>query len=501
MPDFDSLFQSFQQAMAKAADVSGAASLMNWDQEIHMPHGAAGRRASQLGTLAELHHTILMQEALPLAEQLVEMGIHDDLERLNVEQAYHDLKRKNALPGSFVAEKARLLSQSQHTWEKAKKAKDWDIFAPILEEVFDLKRREGEYFGYDDHPYDAHLEEYDPGSSVKRLDKWFGDLKPTLKKLVQQVSEATQVDDSFLRKHHDTDQQAKLNTDLLKLLGYPEAHARCDLSTHPFTTGTAPEDVRITTRIDAEDIQMMIFSTIHEFGHALYELGLRTDQYGLPAGNSCSLSIHESQSRIWENNICRSEAFMSQLLPQLQTHFPTTFNGINEKQLHKAVNLIQPSFIRIAADELTYHFHVIIRYELERDVFAGKLKVKDLPEAWKGLVKEYLGLDVPHVGQGALQDVHWSIGAVGYFPTYSLGSFYAAQFEHYMRQEVKDYNTKIASGDFADIKTWLDKHIFHYGKLFNSEDLCKRVTGEPLNVKYFLDYIKKKVKAVYGIDV
>ena len=486
--------------MAKAADLGGASALMSWDQEIHMPQGAAARRASQLGTLAELQHEVLMQEALPLAEKLLDAAGGDEMERLNIEQAHAKLRRQQALPGSFVAEKARLLSQSQHTWEKAKKAGDWSIFAPILAEVFDLKRQEGDYYGYDDHPYDAHLEEFDPGSTVKRLDKWFGDLKPTLKDLVAKVAAAEQVDDAVLREHHDTAIQQHLNHDLLKLLEYPQANARCDLSTHPFTTGTAPEDVRITTRIDAEDIQMMIYSTIHELGHAFYELGLRSDEYGMPAGDSCSLSIHESQSRIWENNICRSESFMQQLLPMLQHHFGSSFNQVSDHDLYKAVNRIQPSFIRIAADELTYHFHVIIRYELERDVFAGDLKVEDLPKAWNAKVKAYLGLDVPDVGHGALQDVHWSIGAVGYFPTYSLGSFYAAQFEHFLAQDVHDYHSKIASGDYADIKAWLNKHIYHYGKLFNSEDLCVRVTGEPLNVKYFLDYIKAKVKAVYGID-
>jgi carboxypeptidase Taq len=287
---------------------------------------------------------------------------------------------------------------------------------------------------------------------------------------------------------------------VVKSLGYDMNHGRQDLSAHPFSIGINPEDVRITTMIKNDDIRQMLYSSIHEAGHAMYEQGLPLVNYGLPAGSYCSLSIHESQSRLWENNVGRGLVFMEHFLPELKKLFKGKIDGKSAEDVFKAVNQVKPGLIRIASDELTYHFHVILRFEIENDLINKRLKVSDLPEAWNAKIKSYLGLDVPDDGVGVLQDIHWSHGSIGYFPTYSLGSFYAAQLMHAAGTAHPNLQAEFARGEFSTLKSWLRTNIHEKGRLYNAEDLCQQATGEPLNVRYFTDYAWEKFGRVYGIS-
>jgi carboxypeptidase Taq len=285
-----------------------------------------------------------------------------------------------------------------------------------------------------------------------------------------------------------------------QLIGLDFNHARSDLATHPFTSGTAPEDIRVTTRIDENDLAMMFFSSIHEGGHALYEQGLGRNAYGLPEAEPCSLSVHESQSRIWENNVARGQAFWTYVRDTLARYYPDGLQGYDSAAVFRAVNRIEPSLIRISADELTYHFHIMLRFEIERAIMEGDAGVDDIPELWHEKVRSYLGLSIPDEAHGALQDIHWSLGAVGYFPTYSLGSLYAAQFYHYAHAANPDMEERFRQGDFSPLNRWLAQNIYAHGRLMDSPKLCEAATGEQLNPDYFLTYMRQKLQAVYNIQ-
>jgi carboxypeptidase Taq len=327
----------------------------------------------------------------------------------------------------------------------------------------------------------------------------FSALKPQIKALYDVVRGAHPVSEAVFSTPIPVETQRLINADLLKLIGLDPHHSRCDISTHPFTIAIGMEDVRITTRMDASNLPMMLYGTIHEAGHAFYEMGLPASQYGLPGGNYCSLSIHESQSRIWENNVGRSRPFVTALLPILKRHAPATFSQVDADALYCALNAVKTSLVRTTADELTYHLHILLRFEIERDVVNGEANVADIPRLWREKMREYLGLEVPNDTMGELQDIHWSIGAIGYFPTYSLGSFYAAQFFHYAQMAIPGLEGQIQEGNFAPFKQWLADNIWSQGRLYDSSELCERVTGKPLDVAYFLRYLQAKLSHVYSL--
>jgi len=343
------------------------------------------------------------------------------------------------------------------------------------------------------------LDEFEKGATVELLDKTFNDLLPTLKNLLDRILQQPQVSDSFLKQHFSKDQQWEWGIELIRNLNFDFDAGRQDISEHPFSVSFNSNDVRITTRIDENDFGNMTWSCIHETGHALYEQGLPDEQYGLPLGEACSYSIHESQSRLWENNVGRSKNFWQYYYPVLQKHFTEQFKNISAEEFYRGINKVQPSFIRTEADELTYHFHVYIRYELEKKLLEGSLSAHDIPAYWNEQYKKYLGVTVPDDKTGCLQDVHWSHGSFGYFPTYSLGSFYAAQFYEIAKSQINALEIEIEGGNTTSLLNWLRQNIHSKGRFFTSEDLCRQVTGSGLDVSHFITYLLQKYASIYTL--
>ena len=375
---------------------------------------------------------------------------------------------------------------------QARRENKYGIFEGPLQEIIELKKQEADLLGYENHPYNALMNEYDKGLTTTIVDKLFLDLQPQLSKILTKITEQPQLDDSFLHKHFDKTTQWDTGIEILKRMHFDFDAGRQDISEHPFTTNFSSKDVRVTTRVDENDFGIMMWSCIHEGGHALYEQGLPDNEYGMPLGEYCSLSIHESQSRLWENCIGRGKAFWQYNYGLLQEKFPVQFKNITVDQFYSAINKVQPSLIRTEADEVTYHFHIMIRYEIEKLLIDGTISAKDIPCYWNEQYKKYLGITVPNDSQGCLQDVHWSHGSFGYFATYSIGSLYAAQFYSAIKNFYPNIDEEVSLGNTLKIWKWLKKNIYSYGRYYSSEDLCKHATGESLKSNYFINYLENK---------
>lgn len=421
-----------------------------------------------------------------------------ETEQRNVALSLEDFEKNCKLPSTFVEQLSQQTSVSYETWLKARKENDFKIFLPELEKMIALKIEQANLYGFDKHPYDALLDDYEKGATVALLHPIFEKISTELPPLLSQIKRSIQVNDDFFKQHYPAQQQFDFTLAILKQIGYDFDAGRQDYAAHPFSTSFAPTDSRITTRVDEQDLSYILWSSIHEGGHALYEQGLPEAQYGLPLGAAVSLSIHESQSRLWENCVGRSEVFWQFFYSKLQAIFPQQLKDVSLNIFYKGMNKVQPSLIRTEADELTYHFHVMIRYEIEKALIEGSAKAKDIPTIWKEQYQKYLGVAPNDDKAGALQDVHWSHGSFGYFPTYSLGSFYAAQFYAKATNDIGNTQYQFALGDYTKLLQWLRQNIHSYGRKYNSEDLCKRITGEGLNMDYFLNYATEKYKGIYG---
>jgi carboxypeptidase Taq len=492
------LYDDYREKLQQIADVRYSLAVLQWDQETYMPAKSAATRARQIATLSEVAHNMQTDSALDsLLGKLQEDKNLSENERKNIELSLYDINQQKKLPGSFVRQMSEAISQSYQFWLDARKQNNFSIFEESLSKLVELKKQEANYLGYEGHLYNALLNQYERGATVGMVDPVFNNIRQPLKELIDKVANKPQVDDHFLQQHFDKSQQWKFSMQLLKEMQFDFEAGRQDISEHPFTTNFSSEDVRLTTRIDEKDISNMTWSCIHELGHGLYEQGLPAKEYGLPLGEYASLSIHESQSRLWENNVGRSSSFCKYMFPLLKSYFPTEMQKVSVEQFYHSINKVQPSLIRTEADELTYHFHVIIRYELEKKLMENSITVKDIPAYWNEQYKKYLGVDVPDDKRGCLQDVHWSHGSFGYFPTYSLGSLYAAQFFNAASSQIKDLQTEIVAGNFASLLQWLRTNIHQYGRKFTSEQLCERVTGEPLNIDHFMKYAREKYAGIY----
>ncbi len=494
-------YTELQTEAAALADLDAMLALASWDLEVNMPTGAAPRRAQQMATLAALRHNRLTGKVLPLLHDVIASpGNLDETAMRNVKAMHYSAQKAAKLPEAFVAKLAETCALAQQAWEHARTHSSFATFQPHLEEIIALKKQEADYYGYHHEAYDALLDNYDQGTTTAQLDARFDALQPSLKALLNKVQACPQVDDSFLQQPVTKDAQFNFTLFILKQIGFDFTHGRQDYSTHPFSTSMGMEDVRITTRFKETDVQDMLYSTIHECGHALYEQGLQPAAYGMPAAEACSLSIHESQSRIWENNIARSLQFVTFYFEKFSKLFASELKGKNIQDVFRAVNKVSPSLIRTQADELTYHSHVILRYEIEKGLLRGNIAVKELPAVWSEYMQNYLGVTVPDDTNGVLQDVHWSHGAFGYFPTYSLGSLYAAQLEHAAAKSIPTLYNDIGNGNCASLHNWLKQNIYLHGRLYTSEALCMKATGEPLDTSYFLRYLEQKLAAVYGFS-
>ena len=483
--------------MQKIADLKYSSAVLQWDQETCMPPKGASYRGQQLATLSELCHELFTSEETNGV--LLELLGRQDLsasQRRNVELSFEDYTKQKKLPTEFVRKMVEVINQSFHSWIEARKENRFSRFETDLAKLVELKKQEANYLEYKAHPYDALLNDYEKGATVGMLDAVFEKLIPELKNILDQITSKKQVDNSFLHQHYPKDAQWNFGMRLLKEMHFDMEAGRQDISEHPFTTNFNSYDVRVTTRIDENDFANMTWSCIHELGHALYEQGLPANQYGLPLSEPCSFSMHESQSRLWENQVGRSLPFWKFYYPSLQQTFPQ-LTKVGVKDFFKGINKVQPSLIRTEADELTYHFHIYVRYQLEKKLIEGSISVREIPHYWKSEYKKHLGVDIPDDVHGPLQDVHWSHGSFGYFPTYSLGSFYAAQFFQKASDQIKGLAEQIESGKFEELLSWLRIKIHQYGRYYTSEQLCAEVCGETLNIQYFTQYLLDKYRKIY----
>jgi carboxypeptidase Taq len=494
-------YDKYVTTMRKIADIGYSVSVLGWDKEVNMPPKGAAMRSQQVATLTGIAHELFTDsdfsnnlEALNGKKKKLKLK-----KRRNIELTSKKQKRANKFTTDFIMKKSKVISEGYHAWLTARKANDYGLFKDVLAKLVEIKKEECRIVGYKNHPYEALLSEYEPGAKVEELDALFADVRVQLVDFCQKIKEKKQVDNSFLQQHYDKDKQWDFGIDILKIMDYDFEGGRQDLSPHPFTTNFSSSDVRVTTRIDEQNFGSMTWSCIHEGGHALYEQGLPLSEYGLPSGSAVSLGIHESQSRLWENNVGRSLPFWKANMKLVKKYFPEQTKSIGANSFFKAINKVEPSLVRVESDELYYHFHILIRYEIEKGLLDGTYSTDNLNEVWNAKYKEYLGIDVPSDNEGILQDIHWAYGSIGYFPTYSLGSFYAAQFFAQAEKDIAGLLDKIEAGDTSELLEWLRVNIHQHGCTYSAKKLCKMVTGEPLNFKYFMDYAKEKYGRIYGI--
>lgn len=503
MPKSDTsrLYHQLVKRMRALADIKNTMALLQWDQETYMPKGGALFRGQQLTTLAELAHRMETSPALgQLLEKLLDKAELSEVERKNVELIHLYYQKAKRYPSSLVKALTQAANRCFMAWIQARQEHQFAVFAPELEKMIALKKQEAEILGYPACPYDALLDQHERGLTTEILENIFPPLREHILSLLSKIQQKPQPPDDFLYAYADKQQQWEFGLYLLQATGFDFNKGRQDLSEHPFTTSFSPHDVRVTTRMHEHQLATMVWSCIHEGGHALYEQGLPAEQYGMPGGQASSLVIHESQSRLWENCIGRSLAFWTFHYPAWQKRFPTPFSHIALEDFYRAINLVKPSLIRTEADELTYHLHIFIRYEIEKKLINEHLPIQELPDLWNALYAEMLDVKVSDDVQGVLQDVHWSHGSLGYFPTYTLGSLLAAQWWEQLQQELPQLDEALAQGQTAPILNWLRKHIHGYGSLYTAEELCRRVTGKPLQADAFLRYVQQKYFRIYGLE-
>ena len=494
-------YDKYKAHLAKVADIGNSIAVLQWDQEVYMPKNGAARRSQQVATLSEIVHKEFTSPEFGELLDILNLEDLDLIQRRNVEHTIEEFKKSSKLPSSLVKDLSLAVSSAFNKWQEAREKNDFQVYAESLDHLIQLRKEESKLLSNDKNLYNAQLDKYEKGITSKDLDVIFSNVKNQLVPLVETILKSEQVNDSFFYKNFPKDQQWDFGMEVLEMMGYDFNSGRQDVSTHPFTTNFSSQDVRVTTRIDENNLAEMLWSTIHEGGHALYELGLPDDQYGLPSGSYLSLGIHESQSRLWENNVCRSKNYWKAVYPKAKEHFPQQLEGVTDFEFYQGMNKIIPSPVRTNADELTYHLHVLIRFEIEQSIFKGEVETKDLRELWNSKYKDYLGLDISSDNDGILQDIHWSHGSFGYFPTYSIGSFYAAQFFKSAQNQITGLDQQIENGNTTELLRWLRENVHIHGKTYTAKELCTRISGEELNFDYFLAYAKEKYSEIYGINL
>ncbi len=476
---------------------------LEWDEQTQLPRQAAGFRGDQLALLARLAHDRLVApglwETLASLDGSSFLGAEDSDAAVNVRQTRRTVDRARKMPSSLVEELARVSVLAQQAWVEARKASDFAAFAPWLGRVLRLKQQQAECLGYREHPYDALLDEFEPGDTTADLTAVFESLRGPLVDLIQRIAGSPRKGQgALLERTYPRAAQEAFAREAAAAIGFDFESGRLDQSVHPFCTNLGPHDTRLTTRYDERYFGDAFFGVLHETGHGLYQQGLPADHFGTPRGDYVSMGIHESQSRMWENLVGRRRSFWRHFFPRLQASFPGAAD-IAEDDWYRAVNHVEPSFIRTESDEATYNLHVLLRFELEKSLLTGDLAVEDLPGAWNEKMQAYLGLTPPDAARGVLQDVHWAAGLVGYFPTYTLGNLYAAQFFAQAQAELGDLDASFARGQFAPLLGWLQRNIHAHGQRYSARALVKKVTGKALSAAPLLAHLKRKAADVYGV--
>lgn len=489
--------------------LSSTEQLLEWDQETYMPGGAIAVRAGQVELMASLTHK---QKTSPAFSKALAKLIDIDSGRIlsgglspaqiaSVKEWRREYLQVAKLPSSFVKSFAKTCSTAVHAWTSAKKRNDFHEFSPHLKKIVSLTRKKAEILGYKEHPYDALLDLYEPDVTCAYLTPLFARLKTGLTELLKKISTRPTVsEDALYGNQFPLEKQLEFSHLLLRAMGFDEKTSRLDQSHHPFCVGLHPSDTRMTTRVDPSYLMSNIFSTLHEGGHGLYNKHLNPEEFGAPLGKPISLSIDESQSRWWETRIGRSLPFWRYFFPLLQKTFPEKLESLSLDQFHRAINVVKASFIRTESDEVTYSLHIIVRFEIEKALLDGTLEVKELPDAWNAKMQEYLGIVPNNYATGCLQDIHWAMGGIGYFPTYTLGNLYASQFFRAFEKTHENWKERVAKGELGFISEWLRTNIHQYGKEFSAAETLMRITGAPLSEKPFVDYLHEKYGQLYSIN-
>jgi carboxypeptidase Taq len=474
--------------------------LLQWDQETYMPEGAVAERSDQLALLEGQVHE---RQTSPEMGELIAAGEArsdlDETDRAFLRELRRTYDRETRLPTELVTAIARQASVNHASWVAARKASDFSLFRDDLQETLRLTREKADHLGFGDTRYDPLLDAFEPWMRTAELTAVLDALRGPLVDLLERIAGSpVTIDDAVLRRDYDVGAQRAFSDHLLAALGFSSHTGRLDVSAHPFSTTLGAADGRLTTRFHANLLSASVFGTIHECGHGLHGLGVAPELATSALGSGTSLGICESQSRFWENLIGRRRAFWEHFYPELQPRFPALAD-VGLDQFFRAVNAVQPSLIRVEADEVTYNLHILLRFGLERRLVDGEIEVADLPEAWREESRELLGIVPERDADGVLQDIHWSMFLVGYFPTYSLGNLYSAQFHAAMAREIGDWEEQVRRGEFAQILAWLRERIHRHGRVYSATDVCRQVTGEPLNARHFLDYLEGKFGELYRL--
>lgn len=502
--DKDQAYAELIQRVKEHALLGSCASVLGWDERTYMPRKGSDHRAEQMALLARMTHE--MFTAPRVGELLAEVADHpqvklkDSHHAANVREIRRAYERAVKLPKELVEELARVTTRAQQVWQEARAADNFAAFRPSLEAIVALKRQEAQAIGYKESPYDALLDEYEPGATAAEITQVFADLREDLVPLLGAIAASGKAPRrEILEREFPLARQEVLGREAAASIGFDFDAGRLDVTTHPFCSGMGPGDVRITTRYNLRHFNEALFGILHESGHAIYEQGLDPEQFGTPVGSACSLGIHESQSRMWENQVGRSRPFWEHFFPKALLAFPEPLADVSLDEWYFAINDVRPSFVRVEADEATYNMHIILRFELEQALIKGDLVPADVPGAWAEKFRKFFNLTPPSDRLGCLQDIHWSMGGIGYFPTYTLGNLYGAQFMERARQDLGHLDADFKAGEFGRLKGWLNEKVHRPGQRWRAGELCQRVTGRPLSHKPLMNYLRGKYAPLYGI--
>ncbi|MGA9399014.1 MAG: carboxypeptidase M32 [Anaerolineaceae bacterium] len=495
--------EQLKKILAEVFDLNRISSVLGWDQQTYMPPGGSEDRGNQLSLLAKLSHEMFVsKEVGDLLEALKEYEKQidpDSNDACLIHQTRHDYIKATRVPTEWVAEFSQLTSVAQDTWAQARPKSDFAAFRPYLEKIVDMRKQYSDFFKPYDHIYDPQLDDFEPGLKTADVKAIFNELRPQQVDLLKQISSKPQVDDSFLQVPYDQQKQWDFGVEVITAFGYDWQRGRQDRSAHPFTTSFGSGDTRITTRFDKLGIASALFGTMHECGHALYDQGIPKELSRSPLHDGASMAFHESQSRMWENLVGRSQPFWSHFYGKLQKTFDTELGGVPLDKFYKGINKVAPSLIRTEADEATYNLHIMLRLELEIAMLEGSLAVKDLPEAWNKRSQEYLGIVPPNDKYGCMQDIHWSFGGFGYFPTYALGNLVSLQLWECIQRDIPDLEKQIADGKFSSLLAWLRENVHIHGHKFEPQVLIQKITGSKINPNPYIRYLKRKFGEIYNL--
>jgi carboxypeptidase Taq len=497
-------FKALTDRLGAISDLNNAAAVLNWDQQTYMPRGGTQARAQQLATLRQTAHEWLTADET--GQLLVDLegqteGLdHDSFEASLIRVARRDYDRQRKVPASLVARMTRATALGHEAWEQAREASDFAVFVPHLDEILDLSIEMAEALGYEDRVYDALLDRFEPEMKTSRVEELFAQMRAGLVPLVQAIAERQgDVDDALFGQEFPVDRQWDFGLEVIRRLGFDFEHGRQDRSAHPFTTSFTPADVRLTTRLFPDKFKSALFGSIHESGHGMYNQGIPMDLARTPLARGASHGVHESQSRMWENVVGRSRGFWVFWLPRLKEYFPSQLADTSVEAFYRAINRVEPSLIRVEADEVTYNLHIFVRFEIENLMLERKVRLADLPELWNTKMEEYLGVRPEDDANGVLQDVHWSSGYFAYFPSYSMGNILSAQFFQQAVAELPDIPAQIEQGEFSSLLDWMRTNIYAHGAKYPPAELVERVTGGPIRTEPFLDYVRTKYADIYDL--